>query len=87
MNDEPRSIPEAAGVDPNASVPLSDASLARLVDAALEAAEAEAPLLDALDAAVDALGADVVRRHLLQLAEGDLANGEKEAHRAHVSRL
>lgn len=49
--------------------PIDDRSLARLIDVALEHAEREAPLIAALDAAVDALGPEAVRHHLLQLAD------------------
>lgn len=72
----------AAGIDADALGPLPDADFALLVDAALNAAEAEAPLLDALDAAVDVLGAEVVRHHLLKLAENDPEEGEEEGRRA-----
>lgn len=54
---------------PSDSSRLDDRSLARLIDVALDRADAEAPLWDALDAAVDALGPEAVRHHLLQLAD------------------
>jgi len=58
--------------------PLSGDDLARLIDVALEEAEREKPLWDALDAAVDAHGAEAVRHALLRLA----ADGAPSARRA-----
>lgn len=54
-----------------AAPPLASSDYARLVDIALEQADAEAPLWDALDAAVDALGPDAVRHHLLSLVPAE----------------
>ena len=49
--------------------PIPDDDLARLVDLALDQADAEGPLLDALDAAVDAHGRDAVIDHLRTLTD------------------
>ena len=56
---------------------VPDADLARMVDAALAQADAEAPLLDALDDAVDAVGADRVVASLRALA-GEVGSPEAE---------
>lgn len=49
---------------------IPDGDLARLVDLALEQADEDAPVQDALDAAVAAHGRDAVIRHLRQLGAG-----------------
>ena len=55
---------------------------ARAVDVALAQADAEAPLMAALDDAVDALGADAVIHHLRRIADADGMDAHPESRRA-----
>jgi hypothetical protein len=57
--------------------PVAEADWARLIDIALEIADREAPLMDALDAAVAALGQDAVRDYLLGLLPAQAPSGKR----------